>query len=103
MRLEVLGYRILIIPEEIKEKTKGGIIIPDESKERLELGVTKGKVIGKGEKSFLDEDGKPLKRQPKIGDIVVFAKYSGLPVECDDVMYRIMNDADVLAIEEKKE
>ena len=103
VRLKVLNYRILIKPEEIEEKTKGGIIIPETEIERLQMGVTRGEVLEKGEIAFIDEYGKPFKRQPKIGDIVVYAKYAGLPVECDDVMYRIMNDADVLAIEEKKE
>ena len=99
MRLKVLWDRVLISPEEIKEKTTGGIVIPDTARERILLGVTKGKVVDKGPRAFKDENG----LQPKIGDIIVFAKYSGLPVECDGESYRIMNDIDVLAIEEEKE
>ncbi len=98
MSLRVLWHRVLVKPEEVKEKSEGGIEIPETSRERIELAVTKAEVVGFGPDAFNETT-----LEVSIGDTVIFAKYAGLPVESEDVKYRIMNDIDVLAVEEKKE
>ena len=87
-----------IIIERIEEETRtaGGLIIPDSAKEK----PFEGKVIavGKGKKT---EDGKVLPLDVKVGDRVLFGKYSGTEIKVDGNEYLMMREDDVLAVIEK--
>ncbi len=89
MQLKPLGDRIVVKPATQEEVTKSGIVLPDTvDKEKKEQGEVVA--IGTGEKI--------LKLGLKLGDVVLFGKYSGDEVEVDDTEYKILKDEDVLAI-----
>jgi len=97
MALHPLGDRILIKHLEQEEKTAGGIILPDSAKEKPQ----EGKVLAVG-KGRLLEDGTVRPLEVKVGDTVLFAKYSGTEVQHDDKEYLILREEDVLAVKHDK-
>ena len=92
-----LHDRVLVQPLDGEEKTAGGIIIPDTAKEK----PSEGKIIavGPGAKT---EDGKILPMEVKVGDLVLFGKWSGTEVKIDGVEYSIMKESDIMGIMSKK-
>ncbi|MFN8256993.1 MAG: co-chaperone GroES [Bacteroidales bacterium] len=88
MTMKPLGTRVLIEPLKAEERTQGGLIIPDSAKEKPQSG--KVIAVGPGSK---DE---PM--EVKIGDIVLYGKYSGTEVSIDNKDYLIMSQSDILAI-----
>ena len=88
-----VGWRVLIKPQEVKEISKGGIILTTEtSKEREQLGNTTGIVIAMGDQCYADESTPWC----KVGDKVIFAKYAGLLYKGKDGFdYRMINDKDI--------
>jgi chaperonin GroES len=93
MKIRPLGDRILVKPAEQKEVKKGGIIIPDTAKEKPQ----EGEVIAAG-KGKMTEDGKVIPLDVKVGDKILYGKYSGTEVKIEDVEYLIMHQEDVLGI-----
>ena len=93
MKVQPLGDRILVEVLEAKEKTKGGIILPDTAKEKPQ----EAKVIAVG-KGKVSEDGKHVPLEVKAGDNILFGKYSGTEIMVDDKEYLILKEEDVLAI-----
>jgi chaperonin GroES len=91
-KIQPLGDRVLIQPLEAEEKTKGGIILPDTAKEKQQ----EGKVIAVG-KGRLD-DGKPVALEVKVGDKVLYGKYSGTEIKVDGDEMLIVKEEDILAI-----
>ncbi len=93
MNLQPLGDRIVVKALEAEEKTKGGIVLPDTAKEKPQEG--KVVAIGKGK---ISEDGKLIPVQVKVGDRVLYGKYSGTEVttkDGEDLL--IMREEDVFA------
>jgi chaperonin GroES len=88
-----LGEKILVKPVEVKEVKKGGIIIPDTAKEKPQEGEVVA--VGRGKKT---EDGKIISLDVKVGDKVLYGKYSGTEVKFDDKEYLIMSQDDILGI-----
>ncbi len=93
MKLRPLGDRILVKAEEPKEKKIGGIIIPDTVKEKPQEGTVVAAGNGK-----IGKDGKVISMDVKVGDKVLYGKYSGTEVKIDNVDYLIMSQDDVLGI-----
>ena len=91
-----LQDRILIKRVKEEEKTKGGIIIPDTAKEK----PIEGEVVAVGNGKILD-DGTVRKLDIKVGDRVLFGKYSGTEVKIDGEERLIIREDDVLGIIEK--
>lgn len=89
MNIQPLADRVLVQPQEAEEKTAGGIIIPDTAKKERPI---EGKVmaVGQGTK---DEE-----MVLKVGDKVLYGKYSGTEVELDGENFLIMRQSDVLAV-----
>ena len=77
------------------EKTKGGIIIPDTAKVKPE----QGKIIAVG-KGKVNDDGKLMPVSVKVGDTILFGKYSGSEVELDGEEHLIMREEDILGVVE---
>lgn len=99
-----LGRAVLVLPDHVEEVTKGGIIIPDNSRERMAMMEMKATVIAVGAEAWRDE------RQPRAvpGDRVIFSKWAGhsLTGTADGKVYRVVNDSDIfvrLDIEAPKE
>jgi len=93
MAIQPLGDRVLIKPLEAQEKTKGGIVLPDSAKERPQ----EGKVIAVG-KGTVSEDGKVTPLEVKVGDKVLYGKYSGTEISVDGDEHLIVKSEDILAI-----
>ena len=93
MKIRPLHDRILVERLEEQEVKKGSIIIPDTAKEKPQ----EGKVIAVGAGKVTDE-GKRLTLDVKVGDRILFGKYSGSEVKVDDKEYVIFREEDVLAI-----
>ena len=90
------GWRILVLPFTPKEKTKGGIIIAQESLEKLRIATNCGYVIKLGPLAYHDKEKYPTGPWCKKGEWVIFARYAGsrLPIEGGEV--RLLNDDEVL-------
>ncbi|NLF80357.1 MAG: co-chaperone GroES [Clostridia bacterium] len=94
MNIKPLGDRVLIKLLPSEEVTKSGIVIPDTAKEKPQ----EGEVLAVGPGRLLD-DGKRAPIEVKVGDIVLFAKYSGAEIKHDGQEYMILNsDRDILGI-----
>ena len=93
MKMQPLGDRVLVQPQEEKESEKGGIIIPDSAKEKPQ----QGKVVALGT-GKLDDDGKKIPFNVKKGDIVLMPKYGGTEIKIGDKEYQIMREDDILGI-----
>ena len=93
MNVKPLADRILVKPLEAEEKTKGGIIIPDNAKEKPQ----KGEVVAVGPGKIAD-NGQKIAMELKKGDKVLYGKYSGTEVTVDDQEYLIVKESDVLAV-----
>jgi len=102
MKPEVMGWRILVKPEKVKEYSDGGIYLPDETRDTDQMATTKGLVLDVGPTAFgTDHDEVALKK----GDTIHFARYSGSTLKLEEVdkeELRIINDEDVLIIERGK-
>ena len=91
--IKPLGDRIVIRIIEDNEQTSGGIFIPDSAKEKPQKGevvaVGLGKINDKGEREPMDV---------KVGDIILYARYSGTDIKMDGVEYKILSVKDALGI-----
>ncbi|MCB2146507.1 MAG: co-chaperone GroES [Deltaproteobacteria bacterium] len=93
MKLRPLQDRILVQRVEEETTTKGGIIIPDTAKEKPAEG--KVKAVGNGK---VGDDGKRVALEIKVGNRILFGKYSGTEVKIDGEEYLIMREDDVLGV-----
>lgn len=95
LKIRPLHDRLIVKRLDEEEKTKGGIIIPDSAKEKPQeaevLAVGNGKVL---------DDGKKVPLEVKVGDKVLFSKYSGNEIKVDGEEYLILREDDVQAIVE---
>ena len=97
MKIRPLQDRVIVKRLEEEEKTKGGIIIPDTAKEKPQ----EGKVIAVG-KGKVTEDGKLIPLDVKVGDKILFGKYSGSEIKIGGEEHLIMREEDILGIIEGK-
>ena len=97
MKFRPLHDRVLIKVLEGEEKTAGGIIIPDTAKEKPQEGEIVA--VGSGART---EDGKIIPMDVKVGDKVLFGKWSVTEVKIDGVEYSIMKEADIMGISKSK-
>ena len=93
MKFRPLHDRVLIEVLDSEEKTAGGIIIPDTAKEKPQ----EGKVVAVGSGSRT-EDGKITPMDVKVGDLVLFGKWSGTEVKMNGEDYLIMKESDIMGI-----
>ncbi|MBI4677308.1 MAG: co-chaperone GroES [Elusimicrobia bacterium] len=93
MKIQPLGDRVLVKPVEAKESKRGGIIIPETAKEKPQEG--KIAAVGKGK---VTEEGKVLPMEVKVGDRILYGKYSGNELKIDDEDYLIIHQDDILGI-----
>jgi len=93
MKVRPMEDRVILKPMEAQEKTAGGIIIPDNAKEKPQKGeivaVGPGKTNDKGERNAMTL---------KVGDKVLYGKYSGTEVTIEGIEYLIVRESDVLAV-----
>ncbi len=88
LKIKPLADRVMVEPAQAEEKTAGGIIIPDTAKEKPQKGTVVA--VGPGKK---DE---PM--TVKVGDLVLYGKYSGTEITIDGSNYLIMRESDIVAV-----
>ena len=93
MKFRPLHDRVVLERIDAEEKTAGGIIIPDTAKEKPQQG--KVVAVGPGGR---DESGKLIPIDVKVGDRVLFGKWSGTEVKIDSVEYLIMKESDIMGV-----
>jgi chaperonin GroES len=93
MNLKPLADRVVVKPLEAEEKTAGGLFIPDTAKEKPQ----QGEVVAAGPGKTAD-DGKNIAMEVKVGDRILYGKYSGTEVRIDGTDYLIMRESDIFAI-----
>ena len=96
MKIRPLGDRVVVKRVKEEEKTKGGIIIPDTAKEK----PIEGEVLAIGSGKIAD-DGSVRKLDVKVGDRILFGKYSGTEVKVDGEERLILREDDILGVLEK--
>ena len=96
MNFRPLHDRVLVKRVDSDQKSAGGIIIPDTAQEKPQEG--KVVAIGGGAKT---EDGKIIPMDVKVGDKVLFGKWSGTEVKIDGKEYSIMKESDIMGISSK--
>lgn len=96
MAVRPLEDRVLVKPLEKENKTESGIYLPETSKER----PVQGRVVAVGPGKRLD-NGKRAEMSIKVGDTVVYGKYSGSEVEIKGVEHLILRESEVLGVVEK--
>ncbi len=90
------GWRILVMPFRVKEKTEGGIIIAQESLDRARAAVQVGYVLKMGPLCYEDKDKYPTGAWCNERDWVIFARYAGSRMDIDGGEIRMLNDDEVL-------
>ena len=95
LNLKPLGSRLVVEPIEQEDVTASGIVLPETAKENPQ----KGKVLSMGP-GDRDEDGKRIPMDVKVGDTVLYAKYSGTEIKIEQQKLLIIKESDVLAIVE---
>jgi chaperonin GroES len=97
MKIRPLHDRVIVKRLEAERKSAGGIVIPDSAAEK----PSEGKVISVGKGKIL-EDGKVRPLDVKVGDTILFGKYSGTEVKVDGEDLIVMREEDVMAVIESK-
>ncbi len=92
-KIKPLEDRVIVKPSSVEQKTKGGIIVPDTAKEKPVEGI----VVATGPGRIKD-DGGIISMQVKIGDSVLYGKYSGTEVKVENEEYLIMRESDIFGI-----
>ena len=91
------GWRILILPFKMSEKTKGGVIMNESTLERQQVASQCGNVLAMGSECYKDKERYPTGPWCKIGDWVVFARYAGSRINIEGGEVRLINEDEVLA------
>jgi len=99
-KLQVVGHRVLVKPDDVSDRTNGGLYLSQQTVDRERTAVVRGTVVGVGENCWLEfGNGRPW---AKVGDRVIYAKYGGWEIlEEEDgkkVPYRILNDEDIMVV-----
>ena len=92
LKFRPLHDRVVVKRIDAEEKSAGGIIIPDTAKEK----PSQGEIVAVGPGKY--EDGKLVPMSVKVGDKVLYGKYSGTEITLDNEQYLILRESDVLAI-----
>jgi chaperonin GroES len=91
------GWRMLVLPFKMKEKTKGGIIMGQDTLEKQQVASQCGNVLAMGPDAYGDKQRFPDGPWCKVGDWVMFARYAGSRIKIEGGEVRLLNDDEVLA------
>ena len=93
---ELPGYHVLVRPVSIKEKTKGGILLPNSTKDDMSYLTTIGKVLKIGELAYADKEKFPKGPWCQLGDYVCYAKHAGQKIQYKNVKMILLYDDQVI-------
>ena len=91
------GWRLLVLPFKMKEKTKGGVILAENTLERQQVASQVGLVMAMGPQCYKDKERYPEGPWCKEKDWIMFARYAGSRIKIDGGEMRLLNDDEVLA------
>jgi chaperonin GroES len=92
------GWRMAILPYRGAEKSKGGIVLAEETQKRTQLATTCGYVLKMGDLAFKDESKFPHGPWCKEGDWIIFGRYAGSRISIDGGEIRILNDDEIIGV-----
>ena len=92
------GWRIAILPYRGAEKTKGGIVLAEETQRKTQLGTICGYVLRMGDLAYKDESKFPNGPWCQEGDWIIFGRYAGSRIQIDGGEIRILNDDEILGV-----
>ena len=96
--IKAVGEYIAVIPEEFKNQTDGGLLLPDEHVERAQFKASRGEVVSIGSRAFVLSGG-TIDDAPKVGDTVIFQTYEGASEKgADGTEYRLIRDDTVMGV-----
>jgi chaperonin GroES len=91
------GWRMLVLPFKMKDKTKGGLLLAEDTLERQQVASQVGLVLAMGPDCYKDKERYPDGPWCKVNDWVMFARYAGSRIKIDGGEIRLLNDDEVLA------
>jgi len=91
------GWRILVLPFRMDEKTKGGILMGAETIDRQQVASQCGNVLAMGDSCYKDKERYPNGPWCKVGDWVIFARYAGSRIQIEGGEIRLLNEDEILA------
>ena len=91
------GWRMLVLPFKMKDKTKGGVLLAEDTLERQQVASQVGLVLAMGPQCYKDKERYPEGPWCKVKDWVMFARYAGSRIKIDGGEMRLLNDDEVLA------
>jgi len=91
------GWRMLVLPFRMDEKTKGGILLGGETIDRQQVASQCGSVLAMGDACYKDKERYPSGPWCKVGDWVIFARYAGSRIQIEGGEIRLLNEDEILA------
>ena len=91
------GWRLLVLPFKMKEKTKGGLVLAESTLEKQQVASQCGLVLAMGPDCYRDKERYPDGPWCKVNDWIMFARYAGSRIKIDGGEIRLLNDDEVLA------
>ena len=91
------GWRLIVLPFKMDEKTKGGIIMNESTLEKQQVASQCGNVLAMGPQCYTDKERYPEGPWCKIGDWVIFARYAGSRIQIEGGEIRLLNEDEILA------
>ena len=91
------GWRIIVLPFKMDEKTKGGIIMNESTLEKQQVASQCGNVLAMGPQCYTDKERYPEGPWCKVGDWVIFARYAGSRIQIEGGEIRLLNEDEILA------
>ena len=91
------GWRLIVLPFKMDEKTKGGIIMNETTLEKQQVASQCGNVLAMGPQCYMDKERYPEGPWCKVGDWVIFARYAGSRIQIEGGEVRLLNEDEVLA------
>ena len=91
------GWRLLVLPFRMSEKTKGGVLLGQDTIERQQVASQCGNVLAMGPHCYKDKERYPNGPWCKVGDWVIFARYAGSRIQIEGGEIRLLNEDEILA------
>ncbi len=91
------GWRLIVLPFKMDEKTKGGIIMNETTLEKQQVASQCGNVLAMGPQCYKDKERYPEGPWCKVGDWVIFARYAGSRIQIEGGEIRLLNEDEILA------
>ena len=91
------GWRLIVLPFKMDERTKGGIIMNESTLEKQQVASQCGNVLAMGPQCYMDKERYPEGPWCKVGDWVIFARYAGSRIQIEGGEIRLLNEDEILA------